>query len=286
MDRVLKVAIQKSGRLNEGSIDLIKECGIRLNDGKATLVIPANNFPVELFLLRDDDIPQYVADGVADIGIVGRNVVEETASNVEIVEGLGFGRCRLAIAVRRGETYSGPQDLSGKKIATSYPNTLRRFLEENKVNASIHEISGSVEIAPGIGLSDAVCDLVSSGSTLMMNGLKEVETLLQSEAVLISREGLDEWQKKTLDALLFRLRSVQRAQNSKYIVLNVPNSAIDAVAELLPGVRSPSILPLKEAGWSSMRSVVNENEFWEVIEKLREVGAQGILVLPIEKIIV
>jgi ATP phosphoribosyltransferase len=238
-----------------------------------------------VYYLRDDDIPRYVADGVADIGIVGENVVAEKEVPVTCIEKLGFGECRLSIAVPRGSTFESIAELSGKSIATSYPGILSRYLQEQGVSARIHEISGSVEIAPGIGLSDAICDLVSSGSTLLMNGLREVQTIFRSEAVLIARQDLSDELQHLVDDLLFRIRSVKRARSTKYIVLNAPNDSLPVIQALLPGVKSPSILPLAKSGWSSLHSVVNENEFWDVIEKVREAGAQGILVLPIEKVI-
>lgn len=281
----VRLAVQKSGRLSEQSIQLINECGIKIRDSKASLRVEASNFPIEVYYLRDDDIPQYVADGVADIGIVGENVVAEKAADVRRLEGLGFGECRLSIAVRRDAVFENLSDLTGKSIATSYPKILSGFLNENGIQARIHEISGSVEIAPGIGLSDAVCDLVSSGSTLFMNGLREVATIFRSEAVLIAHPAVSPEQEKIVEDLLFRIRSVNRARATKYIVLNAPNESLDTIAQLLPGVKSPSILPLAKSGWSSLHSVVNENDFWEVIEKVREAGAEGILVLPVEKII-
>jgi len=281
----LKIAIQKSGRLQDDSLKLLKECGIDISNGVNKLKAEASNFPLEVFFLRDDDIPQYVEDSVADIGIVGENVVLEKNKVVKIVEKLGFGKCRLSIAVGRNEIYESTHYLEGKKIATSYPLIVKNFLRANNICAEIHEISGSVEIAPGIGLADAICDLVSSGSTLFMNGLKEVETILMSEAVLIKHSELAEEKQRLLDKLLFRVQSVKKAKNNKYILLNAPNENLDKIIGLLPGMKSPSVLPLAEAGWSSVHSVLKENDFWEIIEKLREAGAQGILVVPIEKMI-
>jgi ATP phosphoribosyltransferase len=283
---VLKIAIQKSGRLYEDSVKLLKDCGIDLKNGVNKLKTEADNFPLEVYFLRDDDIPQYVEDAVADIGIVGENVLLEKSKQVQTVEKLGFGKCRLSIAVARKETYEGVGYLQGKKIATSYPVLVKNFLDENKVRAEIHEISGSVEIAPGIGLADAIVDLVSSGSTLFMNGLKEVETVLKSEAVLIRNNDLTPHKEQLLDKLLFRIRAVRKARNNKYILLNAPNESLDQIISLLPGMKSPTVLPLAEAGWSSVHSVLNENEFWEIIEKLKAAGAQGILVVPIEKMII
>jgi ATP phosphoribosyltransferase len=282
---MLRLAVQKSGRLHDDSIKLMKECGIEFSNGGGTLKSTATNFPIEFLFLRDDDIPGYVADGVADIGIVGDNVNAEKKKAVKTVEKLGFSRCRLSVAVSKSFDYKDKKQLNGMKIATSYPNILDSFLKENKISAEIHEISGSVEIAPSIGLSDAVCDIVSSGSTLMSNGLKEVEVIFRSEAVLISSEDLSKEKKKILDDLLFRISAVRNARNTKYILLNAPNKSLDTIISLLPGVKSPTIMPLAQEGWSSLHSVVNENEFWHVIEKLKAAGAEGILVLPIEKII-
>jgi len=243
------------------------------------------NFPLEVYFLRDDDIPQYVEDGVAHVGIVGENVLFEKNKTVDIVEALGFGKCRLSIAVRKGDEYSDVLFLQGKKIATSYPFLTRRFLKEKGVDAEIHEISGSVELAPSIGLADAVCDLVSSGSTLFMNGLKEVEPILKSQAVLVKWKGLEEEQQRILNQLIFRFRAVRKARNNKYILLNAPNTSLDKIISLLPGMKSPTVLPLAEEGWSSVHSVLSEDEFWDKIEQLRDAGAQGILVVPIEKMI-
>ncbi len=282
----LKLAIQKSGRLHDDSMRLLKECGIDITNGVNKLKAEASNFPVEVYFLRDDDIPQYVEDAVADIGFVGENVVYEKEKKVDVVEKLGFGKCRLSIAVRRNEEYAGAQFLAGKKIATSYPVIVADFLKQKGVDAEIHEISGSVEIAPGIGLADAICDLVSSGSTLFMNGLKEVETMLQSQAVLIRNKTLDAGKQQLLDRLLFRIQSVKKARNNKYVLLNAPNDKLDEIIALLPGMKSPTVLPLAEAGWSSVHSVLNENQFWDIIEQLKAAGAQGILVVPIEKMIV
>jgi ATP phosphoribosyltransferase len=285
METRLKVAIQKSGRLYEDSLNLLKDCGIDLKNGINKLKTEADNFPLEVFFLRDDDIPQYVEDSVADIGIVGENVIYEKNKKVTVSEKLGFGKCRLSVAVGRNEPYSGCQFLTNKKIATTYPLLVAKFLKEQKVVAEIHEISGSVEIAPGIGLADAIVDLVSSGSTLFMNGLKEVETIMHSEAVLIRHPKLGLVQQQILEKLLFRIRSVRKARHTKYILLNAPNGKLQEIISLLPGMKSPTVLPLAEPGWSSVHSVVNENDFWEIIEKLKEAGAQGILVVPIEKMI-
>ena len=281
----LKIAIQKTGRLYDDSISLLKECGIDLWNVKDRLKTESDNFPLEVFFLRDDDIPQYVEDGVADIGIVGENVLYEKCREAEVLEKLGFGKCRLSLAINKNEEYLANY-LQGKRIATSYPVLLKKYLDEQKINAEIHEISGSVEIAPGIGLAEVICDLVSSGSTLFMNGLKEVETILESQAVLIKNKELKAEQLELVDKLLFRIRSVKKATRNKYILLNAPNDQLTKIFELLPGMKSPTVLPLAEAGWSSVHSVLNENEFWEIIEKLKAAGAQGILVVPIEKMIV
>lgn len=282
---MLKLAIQKSGRLSEDSIQLIKECGIHYNEAKNKLRCEATNFPLEILFLRDDDIPGYVADGVADIGIVGENVFLETKKPLEIIERLGFGKCRLSLAIPRSDTYNGIHSLDGKHIATSYPNILADFLAEKGISASIHEISGSVEIAPSIGLADAICDLVSSGGTLMSNGLKEVETVLKSEAVILQGQHLSEEKQAILQKLRFRIRSVLTAQNNKYILLNAPNEKLTEIIAMLPGMKSPTVLPLADKNWSSVHSVIQEDDFWEVIENLRSAGAQGILVVPIEKMI-
>lgn len=282
----LRIAIQKSGRLYEDSVQLLKECGIALRNVKDRLKTEADNFPLEVFFLRDDDIPQYVEDGVADIGIVGENVLYEKNKKAAIVEKLGFGKCRLSVAIPRTQQYEGIQSLEGKRIATSYPFLVNEFLAKNNVQAEIHEISGSVEIAPGIGLADVVADLVSSGSTLLMNGLKEVEVLLQSQAVLVRNNNLDAEQQKLLDKLVFRIRSVKKANNNKYILLNAPNDKVQEIISLLPGMKSPTVLPLAEAGWSSVHSVLSEDTFWDIIEQLKAAGAQGILVVPIEKMII
>ena len=281
----LRIAIQKSGRLHDDSIKLLKECGIDINNGVNKLKTEASNFPLEVFFLRDDDIPQYVEDGVADIGIVGENVIIEKARPVKIAEKLGFGKCRLSLAVPKAVEYNGVQDMDKLRIATSYPVILQNFLNEHNISADIHEISGSVEIAPGIGLADAICDLVSSGSTLFMNGLKEVQVILKSEAALISNDNLTPEQEALLQKLLFRIQAVKKAKNNKYVLLNAPNDKLQEIIKLLPGMKSPTVLPLAEEGWSSVHSVLNENDFWDIIESLKAAGAQGILVVPIEKMI-
>jgi ATP phosphoribosyltransferase len=281
----LKIALQKQGRLAEGSTDLLHRCGIGFSNGLGKLRAEAEDFPLEMYFLRDDDIPDYVADGVADVGVVGENVLAENPKAVDVVERLGFGRCRLSIAIPKGSYYNGLSDLAGHRVATSYPNILRNFFNDRQVNADIHEISGSVEIAPSIGLADAVCDLVSSGSTLFSNGLREVETVMLSEAVLIARRDLDDHASAVLDRLLFRIRSVKAASQNKYILLNAPVGKTDEIARLLPGMRSPSMVPLAEPGWVSMHSVVSETDFWEVVDGLKNAGAEGILVLSIEQMI-
>ena len=281
----LKLAIQKSGRLNQDSMQLLKECGIDISNGVNQLKAEASNFPIEVFFLRDDDIPQYVQDGVADIGFVGENVVYEKAKKVEVVYALGFGKCRLSFAIQKGEEYTGPQFLAGKKIATSYPVLVQKYLDQHLIKAEIHEISGSVEIAPGIGLADVVCDLVSSGSTLFMNGLKEAETVLNAQAVLIKRNNLPAELVPILERLLFRLESVKKAKKHKYVLMNAPNAQLDKIIAVLPGMKSPTIVPLATAGWSSVHTVIEEADFWNLIEQLKALGAEGILVVPIEKMI-
>jgi ATP phosphoribosyltransferase len=283
---MLKIAIQKSGRLHESSLNLLKECGIELSNGHKELKITAENFPLEIFFLRDDDIPQYVEDGVADIGIIGENVLLEKNKQIEIVYKLGFGRCRLSLAVPKAMQYNSQKDLMGMRIASSYPNLLGQYLSQNNIQAEIHEISGSVEIAPGIGLADAICDLVSSGSTLLTNGLKEVEVVLRSEAVLVSGRTLSGEKLQWLHQLQMRMQAVKTAKHNKYILLNAPNHQLENIAKILPGSKSPTIVPLATPGWSSVQSVVNENDFWDVIEKLKQCEAQGILVVPIEKMII
>lgn len=281
----LKIAIQKQGKLAEGSTALLKKCGIGFSNGQGKLRAEAEDFPLELFFLRDDDIPDYVADGVADLGIVGENILAEAPKPVDVVEKLGFGRCRLSIAVPKAFEYSDAADLSGLRIATSYPRILSEFLNARAVSAETHEISGSVEIAPSIGLADAVCDLVSSGSTLFSNGLREIETVLRSEAVLIARRDLSAAQNKLLEQFLFRIRSVLAAERNKYILLNAPEDKVAEIASLLPGIKSPTVMPLAEPGWVSLHSVISEHDFWEVVENLKAAGAEGILVLSIDQMI-
>lgn len=281
----LKIAIQKSGRLSESSLRLLKECGIEFDNGLNKLKAEAYNFPLEVFFLRDDDIPQYVEDGVADIGIVGENVLFEKNKEVNLVQKLGFGKCRLSLAFPKDKKYKSIKDLQGLRIATSYATILAKYLKKNKVKAEIHEISGSVEIAPGIGLADAICDLVSSGSTLFTNGLKEVEVILRSEAALVANRDLSADKTRILEKLLFRINALRAAKKNKYILLNAPNEKLKTICKILPGMKSPTVLPLAEKGWSSVHSVVQEDEFWDIIEKLKANGAQGILVVPIEKMI-
>ncbi len=281
----LKIAVQKGGRLSEGSIDLLKKCGIGFSNGLGKLRTEAGNFPLEIFFLRDDDIPGYVSDGVADVGIVGENVLAEKAIDLEVVEKLGFGKCRLSLAVPKATEYARLADLSGKRIATSYPAILREFFSSRNVEADIHQISGSVEIAPSIGLADAICDLVSSGSTLFSNGLREVETVMRSEAALVRRKEMPPEVNDIFGRLLFRIRSVLAASQNKYILLNAPIDRADAIAGLLPGMRSPSMIPLADPGWVSMHSVIREQDFWEVVDSLKKAGAEGILILPIDQMI-
>lgn len=285
MSTLLRIAIQKSGRLQENSIELMQESGLSFSNGKDQLKTQARNFPVEILFLRDDDIPQYVEDKVADVGIVGENVFIEKQKQNKIIKRLDFAKCRLSMAIPRADVYTGPAWFNGKNIATSYPNIVKSFLAKNNIEAGLHEISGSVEIAPGIGLADAICDVVSTGSTLLSNVLKEVEVVMQSEAVLIASPELDPEKKKILDKLLFRIEAVQKARNNKYILMNCPNDAIEKITSIIPGMKSPTIIPLSKEGWSSLHSVVDENDFWEKIDQLKSFGAQGILVIPIEKMI-
>lgn len=281
----LKIAIQKSGRLNEESLTLLKECGISINNGKDQLMAQASNFPLEVLYLRNSDIPQYVKDGVADIAIIGDNTEVEKKTGIRNVLNLGFSKCRLSIAVPKSVDFQGLSYLQGKKIATSYPQSLRDFLDANNIQAEIHEISGSVEIAPNIGLADAICDLVSTGSTLFKNGLKEVYTMFESQAILAASPQLSPEKKAILEQLVFRIKAVLASKCNKYILLNAPEKSLDKICSLLPGMKSPTIIPLREKGWVSVHSVVNENAFWDVIGGLKEAGAEGILIVPIEKMI-
>ncbi|WP_395768703.1 ATP phosphoribosyltransferase [Aquirufa sp.] len=281
----IRIAVQKSGRLSEESLKLFKSCGIKFESGGSKLKTVSSNFPIEFLFLRDDDIPGYVEDGVADLGVIGENVLMEHVRQVDIVKELGFSKCRLSLAIPRNEEYSGINYFQGKNIATSYPNLTNAFLTKQGIQVTTHEISGSVEIAPSIGLAEAICDIVSTGGTLLSNGLKEVATVFQSQAVLIANKSLSSEKKAILAKLLFRIDSVQRGQNVKYVVLNAKASDLDKIKSLLPGMKAPSVMPLAEQGWVSIHSVISENDFWDIIEALREAGAQGILVLPIEKMI-
>ena len=282
---MIRIAIQKSGRLNTNSLALLKSCGIYIDNGKDQLKAAARNFPMEVFFLRNGDIPQYLRDGVVDLAIVGSNLLVEKGADLEIIETLGFSKCKVSIAVPKGTSFSSVQDLADKKIATSYPNTVNQFLKQKGIEADIHVISGSVEIAPNIGLSDAICDIVSSGSTLFKNNLKEVIEILKSEAVLVQAPNLNTEQNKLITKLQFRIQAVLRAKHSRYILLNVPNAQIEAVSAILPVLKSPTVLPLAQAGWSSIHSVINSDDFWEVIDQLKAAGAEDILVCPIEKMV-
>lgn len=281
----LTIAIQKSGRLSEKSLSLLKDCGIKISNGKRKLKSTSDNFPIEVIYLRDDDIPQYVEQGIADIGILGENEVVEKQKDIEITEKLGFASCRLSLAIPKEETYTGLDYFRDKRIATSYPNTLQSFFSEKNIPVQVEEISGSVEIAPSIGLGDAVFDIVSTGSTLIMNGLKEVEIVSKSQAVLISNKMLSTEKKEILQKLIFRIKAVKNAKEYKYILLNAPRENISIISSMLPGMKSPTILPLKDENWCSVHSVVKEDMFWEVIDNLQTLGAEGILVVPIEKMV-
>ncbi|MCF7568683.1 ATP phosphoribosyltransferase [Sabulilitoribacter arenilitoris] len=281
----LRIAVQKSGRLNEDSMRLLKDIGISIDNGKDQLKASAKGFPVEVFYLRNGDIPQYLKDGVVDAAIIGENVLIEKGEGINIVEKLGFSSCRVCIAVPKANGYTSIKDLEGKRIATSYPNTVQIYLDKNGVNANLHIINGSVEIAPNIGLADAICDIVSSGSTLFKNNLKEVDTILKSEAVLAVSPKLNKERQAILETIQFRIQSVLKGRNSKYVLLNAPNDKIQDIISVLPGMKSPTVLPLAEEGWSSVHSVISKNEFWEVIDELKSKGAQGILVCPIEKMV-
>lgn len=282
---MIRIAIQKSGRLNQDSLALLKSCGISIDNGKDQLKAAARNFPMEVFFLRNGDIPQYLRDGVVDLAIVGSNLLIEKGNDLKIIEPLGFSKCRVSLAVPKGVAFKSIQDLDGKNIATSYPNTVSQFLNEKNINADIHVINGSVEIAPNIGLADAICDIVSSGSTLFKNNLKEVVEIVKSQAVLVQAPNLNEDQQALIDKLQFRIQAVLRAKQSRYILLNAPNDQIEAITAILPVLKSPTVLPLAQAGWSSIHSVINSGDFWEVIDQLKEAGAEDILVCPIEKIV-
>lgn len=281
----LKIAIQKSGRLNEDSLKLLKDCGIKIDNGKDQLKVPAQNFPMEVLYLRNSDIPQYIEDGVVDIAIIGENILIEKQKQAEIIEKLGFAKCRVSLAVPKRIQTNEPSYFNGKKIATSYPNTLKSYLKETNIDAEIHIISGSVEISPNIGLADGICDIVSSGSTLFKNGLRETQVILKSEAVLAKNVNLDSEKEAILEDFLFRIRAVLRAKNTKYVLMNVPNNKIDAVTKILPVLKSPTVMPLAEEGWSSLHSVIDEDKFWSSIDALKNAGAEGILVVPIDKMV-
>ncbi len=281
----IRIAIQKSGRLNEDSLRILKDCGISIDNGKDQLKASSRNFPIEVFYLRNGDIPQYLRDGVVDIAIIGENVLIEKGVDIVVAEKLGFSKCKVSLAIPKATEYKSVKDLEGKRIATSYPNTVKNYLESKGINADLHIISGSVEIAPNIGLADAICDIVSSGSTLFKNNLKEVEIMLKSEAVLAVSPKISEDRKEILQKLQFRIQSVLRARQSKYVLLNAPNEKLSDVIALLPGMRSPTVLPLADKGWSSVHTVINKDKFWEVIDELKQAGAEGILVCPIEKMV-
>ncbi len=281
----LKIAVQKSGRLSEKSLELLKSCGIKLQNGGRTLKSTSSNFPIEVLFLRDDDIPQYVEQGIADIGILGQNEVWEKQKDIDELKLLGFARCKLSLAIPKENSYTSIESLEGKRIATSYPVILSNYLQQQGINATIEEIGGSVEIAPGIGLADAIMDIVSTGSTLLMNGLKEVEVIAKSEAVLIANRQISADKSKLLDQLLFRMDAVQQSKENKYILLNAPNDQLEKITQILPGMKSPTILPLAKKGWSSLHSVIREDDFWNSIDQLKNAGAEGILVVPIEKLI-
>ncbi|AEE51273.1 ATP phosphoribosyltransferase [Haliscomenobacter hydrossis] len=285
MPTMLKIAVQKSGRLQEDSLEMLRECGVRVDNGRDQLKVAASGFPLELFFLRNSDIPQYVADGVADVAILGQNTVIEKEKDLEEVLPLGFARCRLSLAVPKGTVYPDITWLNGKKIATSYPNTLRAFLIRHNIEAEIHEIAGSVEIAPNIGLADAICDLVSSGNTLFMNGLEEKEVILKSEAAIFASRNISTEARELLEKLIFRFKSVLAARNNKYLLMNAPNEALSEIINILPGMKSPTVVPLAEPGWSSVHTVISEDRFWEIIDRLKAAGAQGILIIPIQKMI-
>lgn len=283
--KTIKIAVQKSGRLNEDSLRILKDCGISIDNGRDQLKAFARNFPMEVLYLRNGDIPQYLRDGVVDIAIIGENILIEKGADIEIAEKLGFSKCRVSLAVPKEATYRGVQDLQGKRIATSYPNTVREFLREQGLEADLHIITGSVEIAPNIGLADAICDIVSSGSTLFKNNLREVEVMLHSEAVLAVSPKIKKAQSDILDQFRFRIQSVLEARQNRYVLMNAPNDRLDAIIRLLPGMRSPTVLPLAEQGWSSIHTVINKDRFWEVLDQVKKEGAEGILVCPIEKMI-
>ncbi|PHR90505.1 MAG: ATP phosphoribosyltransferase [Leeuwenhoekiella sp.] len=285
MTKKIRIAIQKAGRLNEDSLQILKDCGVSIDNGRDQLKASAANFPLEVFYLRNGDIPQYLRDGVVDIAIIGENVLIEKGTDIAIAQKLGFSKCKVSLAVPKGTKYESVKDFEGKKIATSYPNTVLDYLSKYGVKADLHIINGSVEIAPNIGLADGICDIVSSGSTLFKNGLKEVEVMLKSEAVLAVSPKIDSERQEILDKLIFRIKAVLKGRDYKYVLLNAPNDRLDAIIAMLPGMKSPTVLPLAEEGWSSVHSVIDKNEFWEVIDKLKDSGAQGILVSDIEKMV-
>ncbi len=282
---MIRIAIQKSGRLHQDSLSLLKRCGISIDNGKDQLKAAARNFPMEVFYLRNGDIPQYLRDGVVDLAIIGENLIIEKGEDLEVIEPLGFSKCKVSIAVPKNQTFKSLEDLNGKRIATSYPNTVTNFLAKNKIKAELHIINGSVEIAPNIGLADAICDIVSSGSTLFKNNLKEVVEIGRSQAVLVQAPDISSELQQTIDKLRFRIQAVLRAKQSKYILLNAPNDKIKAISAILPVLKSPTVLPLAQEGWSSLHSVINESDFWEVIDQLKAAGAEDILVCPIEKMV-
>jgi len=281
----LRLAVQKSGRLNEDSMKLLKAIGISIENGKDQLKASSRNFPLEVFFLRNGDIPQYLRDGVVDIAIIGENVIVEKGDNIEVVEKLGFSKCKVSIAVPKNSQANSLKDLAGKRIATSYPKTVKKYLKEANIEAQLHIINGSVEIAPNIGLADGICDIVSSGSTLYKNGLKEIEVLLKSEAVLVKSPKISAESQATLDKIKFRLQSVLKGRKNKYVLLNAPNNKVEDIIKILPGIKSPTVLPLATSGWSSIHSVINKNDFWNIIDELKAAGAEGILVCPIENMI-
>ncbi|MDG1572966.1 ATP phosphoribosyltransferase [Robiginitalea sp. M366] len=283
--QTIKIAVQKSGRLNEDSLKILKDCGVSIDNGRDQLRAQARNFPLEVFYLRNGDIPQYLRDGVVDLAIIGENVLFEKGPDLEVVEKLGFSKCRVSLAVPKSAAYDGPLSLQGKRIATSYPNTLAHFLEGHGIEAETHIINGSVEIAPNIGLADAVCDIVSSGSTLFKNNLREVDVIMKSEAVLAVSPKIGGAQREILEQLRFRIQSVLKARGNRYVLMNVPNAQLDAIIDLLPGMRSPTVLPLAEPGWSSVHTVISQDRFWEVLDEVKKAGAEGILVCPIEKMV-
>jgi ATP phosphoribosyltransferase len=284
--KTLKIAVQKSGRLNEDSLKILKDCGISINNGNDQLKAEATNFPIELLFLRNSDIPQYLIDGVVDAAIVGDNLLIEKGKNIKVVEKLGFSKCKVSVAVPKTFEFNSIKDLDGLRIATSYPVTTLDYFKSNNIEVDLHQISGSVEIAPNIGLADAIVDIVSSGSTLFKNNLKEVAVIMKSEAVLAVSPKISDENQVILDKLQFRIQSVLRARSSKYILMNVPNDKVDAITKILPVLKSPTVVPLSQTGWSSVQSVIDEDQFWEVIDQLKEAGAEGILVCPIEKMVV